>query len=57
MSAYAARALGAPVVGLHTAHIMAVAQAMYERIGFTRYPENDFPITDDFVVVAYTLPL
>lgn len=52
-----ARALGAPVVGLHTAHIMAVAQAMYERMGFSRYPENDFPITDDFVVVAYTLPL
>ena len=52
-----ARELGAPVVGLHTAHIMAVAQAMYERMGFTRYPENDFPITDDFVVVAYTLPL
>ena len=52
-----ARSLGAPVVGLHTAHIMAVAQAMYERMGFTRYPENDFPITDDFVVVAYTLPL
>jgi len=52
-----ARALGAPTVGLHTAHIMAVAQAMYERMGFTRYPENDFPITDDFVVVAYTLSL
>ncbi len=52
-----ARLLGAPVVGLHTAHIMAVAQAMYERVGFTRYPENDMPITDDFVVVAYTLPL
>ena len=52
-----ARAMGAPVMGLHTAHIMAVAQAMYERMGFTRYPDNDFPITDDFVVVAYTLPL
>jgi len=52
-----ARAMGAPVMGLHTADIMAVAQAMYERMGFTRYPENDFPITDDFVVVAYTLPL
>jgi ribosomal protein S18 acetylase RimI-like enzyme len=50
-------ALGAPTVGLHTAHIMAVAQAMYERMGFIRYPENDFPITDDFVVVAYTLAL
>ena len=52
-----ARSLGAPVVGLHTARIMEVAQAMYERMGFTRFPENDFHITDDFVVVAYTLPL
>ena len=52
-----ARALGAPVIGLHTAHIMAVAQAMYERMGFTRFPENDIPITDEFVIVAYRLPL
>jgi hypothetical protein len=30
---------------------------MYERMGFSRFPENDIPITDDFVVVAYRLPL
>lgn len=52
-----ARALGAPTMGLHTTRVMDVARAMYERMGFTRYPENDIPITDDFVVVAYTLPL
>lgn len=52
-----ARALGAPVMGLHTTRVMDVARAMYERMGFARYPENDIPITDDFVVVAYTLPL
>ncbi|TMK82488.1 MAG: GNAT family N-acetyltransferase [Actinobacteria bacterium] len=52
-----ARDLGAPVMGLHTTIVMDVARAMYERMGFTRFPENDFPITDDFVVMAYTLPL
>jgi len=52
-----ARDLGAPVMGLHTTIVMDVARAMYERMGFTRFPENDLPITDDFVVMAYTLPL
>jgi ribosomal protein S18 acetylase RimI-like enzyme len=37
-----ARALGAPALGLHTTEIMAVARAMYERMGFTRVPEFDF---------------
>lgn len=39
--------------GLHTTRYMAVAQAMYERMGFERFPENDIPITDTFTVVAY----
>ena len=52
-----ARAKGAKVMGLHTTTIMAVARAMYERMGFSRYPENDFPITDDFTVMAYRLEL
>jgi len=52
-----ARELGAPVMGLHTTRVMDIARAMYERMGFTRYPENDIPITDEFVVVAYTLTL
>jgi len=52
-----ARALGAVEMGLHTTRLMEVARAMYERMGFSRFPENDIPITDDFVVVAYRLPL
>jgi ribosomal protein S18 acetylase RimI-like enzyme len=52
-----ARELGATTMGLHTTVVMDVARAMYERMGFTRFPENDFPITDDFTVMAYTLPL
>ena len=52
-----AREQGAKVFALHTTQVMAVARAMYERMGFVRYPENDFPITDDFVVMAYRLEL
>jgi GNAT superfamily N-acetyltransferase len=52
-----ARAAGREWLGLHTTRLMEVAQAMYERMGFTRFPENDIPITDDFIVVAYRLPL
>ena len=52
-----AREKGATVFALHTTTVMAVARAMYERMGFVRYPENDFPITDDFVVMAYRLEL
>jgi len=52
-----ARALGATTMGLHTTTLMDVARAMYERMGFERFPENDFRVTDDFVVMAYRLPL
>jgi ribosomal protein S18 acetylase RimI-like enzyme len=52
-----AREHGAKVMGLHTTTIMAVARGMYERMGFERFPENDFPITDDFAVMAYRLEL
>jgi len=52
-----AREQGAKVMALHTTTIMNVARAMYERMGFLRYPENDFPITDDFSVMAYRLEL
>lgn len=37
-----ARSLGAPVIALHTTEAMAVARAMYERMGFVRIPERDF---------------
>jgi GNAT superfamily N-acetyltransferase len=52
-----ARELGATTMGLHTTVVMGVARAMYERMGFTRFPENDFHITDDFTVMAYRLEL
>jgi ribosomal protein S18 acetylase RimI-like enzyme len=52
-----AREQGAPVFALHTTQVMDVARAMYERMGFVRYPKNDFPITEDFVVMAYRLEL
>jgi hypothetical protein len=44
-------------MGLHTTIVMGVARAMYERMGFMRFPENDFHITDDFTVMAYSLEL
>lgn len=52
-----ARALGAKTMGLHTTTLMDVARGMYERMGFARYPENDLPISDDFTVMAYRMPL
>jgi len=52
-----ARADGAPVLGLHTSEWMWVARDMYERMGFVRYPENDFYPRPDFVVTAYRLAL
>jgi ribosomal protein S18 acetylase RimI-like enzyme len=52
-----ARELGATTMGLHTTAVMDVARAMYQRMGFTRFPENDFHITDDFTVMAYGLAL
>jgi len=52
-----ARALGAPVLGLHTTVLMEVAKAMYERMGFVRAPEFDFRPSPDFVVEGYRLVL
>jgi ribosomal protein S18 acetylase RimI-like enzyme len=52
-----ARKLGATTMGLHTTIVMGVARAMYERMGFMRFPENDFHITDGFTVMAYSLEL
>jgi predicted N-acetyltransferase YhbS len=52
-----ARALGAPVLGLHTTVLMEVAKAMYERMGFVRAPEFDFWPSPDFVVEGYRLDL
>lgn len=52
-----ARSQGAVTVGLHTTVAMAVARAMYERMGFVRSPSYDFRPTDDLLVEAYALEL
>jgi len=52
-----ARPAGAAAVGLHTTHLMNVARAMYERMGFVRVPERDFFPVPDFRVMAYRLTL
>ena len=52
-----ARATGAAAVGLHTTHLMNVARAMYERMGFVRVLERDFFPVPDFRVMAYQLTL
>jgi ribosomal protein S18 acetylase RimI-like enzyme len=50
-------ATGAPAIGLHTTKEMAVAQAMYERMGFERAPEYDFRPGPTIFVEAYRLLL
>lgn len=52
-----ARAGGRGYLGLHTTALMTVARAMYERMGFDRYPAADFHPTPQFTVMAYRLTL
>jgi len=52
-----ARANGARAVGLHTTMFMAVARAMYERMGFVRVPRFDFTPMPGILVMAYQLTL
>ena len=52
-----ARADGAIALGLHTTSVMAVARAMYERMGFDRAPDYDFHPMPGLVVMAYRLNL
>lgn len=52
-----ARAAGCAAVGLHTTTFMAVARAMYERMGFIRVPEHDFWPSPRVHVMAYRLDL
>lgn len=51
------RSLGLKTVGLHTTEAMAVAKAMYERMGFVRVPEFDFRPAPGIVVMGYRLDL
>ena len=52
-----ARADGSRAVGLHTTEFMAIARAMYERMGFVRAPEFDFWPLPELHVMAYRLDL
>lgn len=52
-----ARSLGAAAVALHTTEMMAVARAMYERMGFVRIPERDYHPASGRTVMAYRLDL
>ena len=52
-----ARAAACPAIGLHTTELMAVARAMYERMGFVRAPERDFHPIPEIRVMGYRLNL
>ena len=52
-----ARDDGAEAVGLHTTQAMAVAGAMYERMGFSRAPRYDFHPSPSISVEPYQLLL
>ena len=52
-----ARELGAIALGLHTTEMMAIARAMYERMGFVRVPEFDFHPSSGMTVYAYRFEL
>jgi predicted N-acetyltransferase YhbS len=59
-----ARALGAPVLCLHTAAFMTAAVTMYEAMGFERAPAYDFQAadlvdggSDSVTVIAYRIDL
>lgn len=45
------------VIGLHTTEVMDIAQKMYERMGFVRFPESDFHPAPGVTVMAYRLKL
>ncbi len=44
---------GAKAMTLHTTALMTTAKAMYERRGYTRYPQIDFEPAAGFVVWGY----
>lgn len=60
-----ARALGAPVLCLHTAAFMTAAVTIYERMGFERAPEYDFDprdvdesdLSEPVTVIGYRIDL
>jgi ribosomal protein S18 acetylase RimI-like enzyme len=48
-----AQVQNAEAITLHTTSLMAVARAMYERRGYTRYSEIDFEPVPGFTVLGY----
>ena len=52
-----AREAGAQFLTLRTNTLMRAAIHLYERIGFTRFPEFDFSVTADVMVRGYRLDL
>jgi ribosomal protein S18 acetylase RimI-like enzyme len=52
-----ARVSGATALGLHTSKSEVVAIGLYERLGFTRYPAEDFQPDGAELVMAYRLLL
>lgn len=51
------RERGVGALGLHTTDAMAVARGLYERMGFARAPEMDYPLGSGAVLMAYRLEL
>ena len=52
-----ARATGSKVLSLHTSDSMRTAKALYERMGFERYPAEDFQPDGAELIMAYRLRL
>jgi ribosomal protein S18 acetylase RimI-like enzyme len=48
-----AREWDAPFLQLHTMEVMAVARALYERMGFVRMPQLDFQPIEGVAVLGY----
>ena len=44
---------GFSAITLHTTSLMSIAKSMYERRGYTRYPEIDFSPAENFCVMGY----
>jgi len=52
-----ARRTGAQILGLHTSISMQAAIHLYESMGFTRYPEDDFQPEGAELIMAYRLAI
>jgi len=52
-----ARQTGIDALGLHTSNSMQTAKSLYERMGFERYPAEDFQPNGTELVMAYRFKL